>query len=304
MTTPKILVALDGSKTSESVLTYAETLLRRRDADLTLLLVMPKDEPSNHRAGRAYLDGVADRLRRKGAVLDVHVSIGRPAEQIAAFAVAGAYDLVLLCTRGKTGLKRVLFGSTAEEVLRLCSVPVLAVPPQADRTEPAAIRRILLPHDGSHRSGAAVRPAADLALAHEAKLCFVTVVSPTKKDELPVETVAANLFRQQKELQKEGLEVEVAVLYGEPAERILAYADETGADLLALSTHGRSGLDRVVYGSVADALLRKGRRPLLVVRTAAVPKTVAKSAAALRAKHRAFEKLEEGAVRSRTAYGR
>jgi nucleotide-binding universal stress UspA family protein len=149
-----------------------------------------------------------------------------------------------------------------------------------------------------------VRPAAELARAHDAKLCLVTVVSPTKKDELPVETVAANLFRQQKELQAEGLEVEVAVLYGDPAERILAYADETGADLLALSTHGRNGIDRVLYGSVAERLLRTGRRPLLVVRTAALPRATGKTVAAMKARHRAFEKREAGDVRVPTTYGR
>lgn len=303
MTTTRILAALDGSPASESVVEHLETLLKRQDADLTLLRVLPKEGTAPHRAAAAYLAEVAERLTRKGALLDTKILVGRPAEQIAAFAAGGGFDLLLLCSRGKAGLKRMLFGSTAEEVLRLASTPVLVVPPKAERPAPSLYRRILVPHDGSHRSAAVLRPAAELATAQEAKLTFVTVVSPTRKEDLPVETVAANLFREQKELQKRGLDVEVAVLYGDPAERVLAFAEENGTDLIALSTHGRTGLDRARYGSVAEALLRKGRRPMLVVRTAAIPKARGSSAAGLKAKHRAYERQELGRVTVKPGYG-
>jgi nucleotide-binding universal stress UspA family protein len=302
MKTPKMLVALDGSRTSESILAYVETLLRRQDANVTLFMVIPRDRPAETRSGQTYLDGVAQRLRRKGAVVDTRLQVGTPAEQIAAFAKGGDFDLIALCSRGKSGLKRALFGSTSEEVLRLTSTPVLVVPPLERHPAPSAIRKIVVPHDGSHRSGEALKPAAELALAQDSKICFVTVVSPTKKEELPVEIVAENLFRQQRELQKKNLEVEIAVLYGDPSERLIAFAQENQADLVALSTHGRSGLDRVLYGSVAESVLRKGQFPLLVVRTAAIPKTAGTGSAALRAKHRAFEHREEGVVASRTAY--
>ncbi len=281
--TDKILVALDGSKTSESILPYLESLLRFRDANVTLATV-GADRPT----AEAYLKGIADRLSRKGAVVDTEVLGGRPAEALTSYAAGGKFDLLALCSRGKTGLKRILFGSTAETILQTSTVPVLVVPPTADREAPAMVRKIVLPLDGSHRSATVLKPAAALAKAFGAKLCFVTVVSPVKKEELPVETVAHNLFREQKDLQKDGLEVEVAVLFGDPTERILAFTEENGADLVALSTHGRSGLDRVRFGSVADGLLRKGKRALLVVRTAAIPKTRGTTGKAMGAKHRAM----------------
>ncbi len=289
--TSKILVALDGSKTSESILSYLESLLHYQDADVTLATAVAPGKPSQAEKAHEYLQQVADRLNRKGAVVDVEVLTGKPAPALTAYAAGGHFDLLALCSRGKSGLKRLLYGSVAEEVLRSTSVPVLVVPPAGRRDAPEAVKRIVLPLDGSHRSAAVLKPAATLAKAFGAKLCFVTVVSSTKTEELPVETVAHNLFRDQKALQQEGLEVEVAVLYGDPTDRILAFAEENDADLIALSSHGRTGLDKALFGNVAESLLRKSHRPLLVVRSAAGPQTKGKTPDALKAKHRALQTL-------------
>jgi nucleotide-binding universal stress UspA family protein len=301
--TTKILVALDGSKTSEAVLPYLESLLHYQDADVTLATaVAPGPIPQMEAGG--YLKEAADRLRRKGAVVDIEVLTGKPASALTAYAAGGRFDLLALCSRGKTGLKRMLFGSVAEEILRSTTVPVLVVPPADRRQAPEAVKKIVVPLDGSHRSAAVLKPAAALAKAFGAKLCFVTVVSPTAAEDLPVETVAHNLFQDQKALQKNGLEVEVAVLYGDPTDRILAFAEENQADLIALASHGRTGLDKVVFGTVAESLLRRSRRPLLVVRSAAVPKTAGKSAGALKAKHRALELISKIPAPAKSPYSK
>lgn len=283
----KILVALDGTKTSESILAYVETLLRYQDADLTLVTVAPPGKPVETLAGRGYLKEIAERLGRKGAVVKFETLSGRPADALAAFASGGAFDLIALCSK-KGGLKRRLFGSVAEALLRSAVTPVLVAPPTADREAPAALKKILVPLDGSHRSASILKPAAALAKAFGAKLCFVTVVPLTKKEELPVETIAHNIFRDQKGLQKDGIEVEVAVLYGDPVERLLTFAEENNVDLIALSTHGRTGLDKIFFGNVAESLLRRSHRAMLVVRTAAVSKTETHSPRAYRAKGRAL----------------
>ena len=282
----KILVALDGSPSSESILKYMESLLRYQDADLTLARVSPPGKPTED----AYLKDVAERLSRKGAVVNIEALSGHPADALVGFAAGGRFDLLAMCSR-KKGLKRLLFGSVAEEVLRASTTPVLVVPPAEEREAPATLGKIVLPLDGSHRSASILKPAAALAKAFGSKLCFVTVVPSTKKDVLPVETVAHNLFRDQKALRKEGLEVDVAVLYGDPVERVLAFAEENDADLIGLSTHGRTGLNKIRFGNVAESLLRRGHRAMLVVRTAAIPKTKARSTRALKAKHHALETL-------------
>ncbi len=263
----RILAAVDGSPASESILPYLETLLRCQDADVTFVRVVPQGSPNEIHKASVYLNQLAAGLGRKGAVVDSQVLAGRPAAQIVGYAARGPYDLILMCTR-KTGLKRIVMGSVAEEVLRKSPVPVLAVHPQPGEAAQVEIRRILVPLDGSHRSASILPPVAALAKATGAKLVFTTVVEPRAKEDYPVEVVAKNLFKEQKELHREGLQTELCIRFGDPAAEILALGEAMKVDLIALSTHGRTGLERVRYGSVAESILRKGTPPLLVLRTA------------------------------------
>jgi len=263
----RILAAVDGSPASESILPYLETLLRCQDADVTFVRVVPHGSANEIRKASAYLNQLSAGLGRKGAVVDFQVLTGQPAAQIVGSAARGSYDLILMCTR-KTGLKRIVMGSVAEEVLRKSPVPVLAVHPQPQEGAKVEIRRILVPLDGSHRSASILPPVAALAKATGAKLVFTTVVEPRAKDDYPVEVVAKNLFKEQKELHREGLQTELCIRFGDPATEILALGEAMNVDLIALSTHGRTGLERVRYGSVAESILRKGTPPLLVLRTA------------------------------------
>jgi len=263
----KILAAVDGTPASESILPYLETLLRCQDADVTFVRVVPHGSPNEIHKANVYLLQLSAGLERKGAVVDSQVLAGGPAAQIVGYAASGKYDLILMCTR-KSGLKRIVLGSVAEEVLRKSPVPVLAVHPLAQKGGKVEIRRILVPLDGSHRSASILPVVAMLAKATGAKLVFTTVVEPRAKEEYPVEVVAKNLFKEQKELHREGLQTELCIRFGDPAAEILSLGEAMKVDLIALSTHGRTGLERVRYGSVAESILRKGTPPLLVLRTA------------------------------------
>ena len=225
---------------------------------------------------------------------------GNPSREIVRYAVRGKYDLVTLCTRGRGGLRRFVLGSVAEEVLRLSPIPVLVTHPTDKASAVGRIRRIVVPLDGSHRSASVLEPVSQIARAQGSGLNFVTVVPSTGKQELPVEVVSKNLFHEQGELRKDGLEVEITILYGDPATEILTFADHKEADLVAISTHGRTGLDRLRYGSVAESILRRGKFPLLVLRTAAIPRLTVSYPRALKASHRSLEAIhaaEELSVR-------
>jgi nucleotide-binding universal stress UspA family protein len=263
----KILTALDGTKASESILPYLETLLASQDANVTLVRVTPGRSTARAGEAQAYLDRVAEGLRSKGAVVDIHVLTGKPAPALVDMAVRGDYSLIVMCSRGKTGLKRLLLGSVAEEVLRRSPVPLLIVHPRSEAGEKPTMKRILVPLDGSHRSAAILSPLAALAKATGARLIFTTVVEPHAREEIPVEVLAKNLFRDQKQLIRQGIPTELIIRYGSPADEILSLGDVQGADLIALSTHGRTGLERARFGSVAESILRKGKLPLLLVRT-------------------------------------
>lgn len=264
----KILAALDGTKASESILPYLETLLASQDADVTLVHVVPDTAPEKVHKAYVYLNKVAKSLRDKGAVIDAHVLGGKPAASLVDMAVRGGYSLILMCSRGKKGLKRLLLGSVAEEILRRSPIPVLIVHPLGKPGEKPRIKRIVVPLDGSSRSGSILPHVAPIAKATGSKLLFMTIVEPHSKNEMPVEVVAKNLFREQKRLHKEGIPTELAIRYGDPTLEILSFGDVQDADLLALSTHGRTGVERALYGSVAESVLRNGKLPMLVLRTA------------------------------------
>jgi nucleotide-binding universal stress UspA family protein len=264
----KILAAVDGTAVSESILAYLETLLRCQDANVTFLRVVPRGTPAEIQKAAAELRPLAAELTRRGAVAETLVLAGRPAPQIVDVATRGTYDLIVMASRGKAGLKRLLLGSVAEEVLRTSPVPVLAVHPLPRNSGKPEIRKILVPLDGSHRSASILPPLATLAKATGAKLVFTTVVEPHAKEDYPVEVVAKNLFKEQKELHRVGIQTELCIRFGDPAREILALGEAMKVDLIALSTHGRTGLERVRYGSVAESILRAGTPPLLVLRTA------------------------------------
>jgi nucleotide-binding universal stress UspA family protein len=264
----KILTALDGTKASESILPYLETLLESQDANVTLVQVTPVWSNARTHEAYSYLNGVAEKLRAKGAVVDLHVLAGKPAETLVDMALRGNYSLIVMGSRGKTGLKRLLLGSVAEEVLRRSPLPVLIVHPPAATGEKPKLKRIVVPLDGSHRSATILPHVAALAKATGARLLFTTVVEPHAREEIPVELLARSLFRDQEQLLRQGIPTELIIRYGNPTDEILSLGTVQGADLLALSTHGRTGFERARFGSVAESLLRKGKLPLLLLRTA------------------------------------
>jgi nucleotide-binding universal stress UspA family protein len=264
----KILIALDGSKTSESILPYLETLLATRDANVSIVRVIPEDLSSRRQEAYAYLNRIAATLESKGAIVDAFVLVGKTARSIVDMAIRGRYSMILMCSRGKSGLKRLLLGSVAEEVLRLSPLPVLVVHPLTKFMETIRIKRIVVPLDGSHRSSSILEHVAPLAKATGAKLLFMTIVEPHAKDDLPSDVLARNLFREQKRLHKLGIQTELSIRYGDPVTEILSFGDVQSADLVALSTHGRTGLERMRFGSVTESVLRQGKFPLLVFRTA------------------------------------
>ena len=264
----KILTALDGTRTSESILPYLETLLVSQDANISLAQVIPAGAEARRKGAEAYLGRVAAELRAKGAVVDTHVLSGKPALSLVDMAVRGGYNLIVMCSRGKTGFQRLFLGSVAEEVLRRSPIPVLVVHPLGPGAPRLRFKRIVVPLDGSNRSGSILPHVAPLAKATGARVLFTTVIEPRAREVVPAEVVAKNLFREQKRLHRQGIRTEIAIRYGDPVAEILSFGDDQHADLVALSTHGRTGLERARFGSVAESVLRQGTLPVLVLRTA------------------------------------
>ena len=145
----KILVCLDGSKLAEQILPYAAEQAARFGSSLVLLQVVnlasiptptgiesvPVAVPDNllqeaEAAARDYLDGLAASLRQRGLKVQCVTLIGRPTESIVSYAEESGFDLIAIATHGHSGLKRLVFGSVADYVIRKSGLPILLIKPK------------------------------------------------------------------------------------------------------------------------------------------------------------------------------
>jgi nucleotide-binding universal stress UspA family protein len=292
-----LLVPLDGSRLAEAALPATAALVARLSGRVTLLHVVERNPPravhgerhlGEPAEARAYLDEVARRAFPAGAAVAVHVHEGAPndvVQSIVAHAAEFAPDLIVMCTHGRGGLGRVLFGSIAQQVIAKGSTPVLLVRPTAEgHAPPFACRRVLVPLDGSPAHAIDLPLAENLGRAVGATLHLMAVV-PTRATltgeqaaagqllprataemlEVQREEVEAYLADEAGRLGAAGVTVETEVCRGDPAAAIQECAARIGADLLVLASHGRNGLDAFLAGSVASTVARQATTPLLVV---------------------------------------
>lgn len=275
----------------------AEPILAR-DGDTRRVDTRDRDERDAEERARedAELTLLADRLSTQEdlgvttALLDGPVT---PA--LAAYAAEEGIDMVVMTTHGRSGLRRVLLGSVADELIRSTTLPVILVrpeegpstegerPPGAERPAEGgrrvggAVRHFLVPLDGSTVAEGVLEPVCELARALDAHMTLTNVVSiESVFGPRPVQLLRhrserrwarAYLDAVAKRIGSSVPRVTTHVTLGRaPAPTIADIADELDADLIALATRGLRGVRRAVQGSVAEQLLHHGRRPLLVVR--------------------------------------
>jgi nucleotide-binding universal stress UspA family protein len=292
-----ILVPLDGSTFSERALPIAVALQRLLGARLVLVRaanasVIPGTDPTHAQCqaideATAYMQGVADLLEQQGVRTEVAVPYGEAAEAIRLEIKLWQADLVVMCTHGRSGLGRWIYGSVAENLLAHSSTPILLVRPTGapvrltDGPEPP---RLIVPLDGSPFAEAALPYALDLACALGAGLELLQVVTPAAQifpEQVMVSQVAvedagrlveedcarasAYLAEVAAQLQIDGPDIHTSVQVGHPADVILHEAQATDARLLVLATHGRTGLRRLLMGSVAHEIVHRTLLPVLLV---------------------------------------
>jgi nucleotide-binding universal stress UspA family protein len=291
-----ILVPLDGSPLAERVLPYAIRLGRLPGARLVLVrahsptdqqafvsregLVDPRpitDDPDRERAA-AELRATAERLRREGLSVELHVYQGAASGAIRSAAHATGADIIAMSTHGRSGLGRWVYGSVAEEVLRTTALPTLLVSSQCDHAWPVDRGlRVLVPLDGSPLAAEVLGPVRDFAAALGGELTLLGVIEPVfvafpeaalPEDDTPARSAALREYLEgvAKGLRTAGSGVDVRVAEGKPAGTIAAVAERDGADVIAMATHGHTGLARLVLGSVATGTLQRSGVPLLLLR--------------------------------------
>lgn len=294
----RLLVPLDGSRLAEAVLPVIERLAPAYQATVVLLHVIERGAPATVHGERhlqtaqeatAYLDGLAARLHAQGIPVETHahdVPEGDVARSIAAHAQEERADLIVLCTHGSGGIRDLLFGSIAQQVLRRGTVPVLLARPAPAGDAPLfAPRRVLVPLDGTAAAEAALSPAQDLAQRLGAVVHLVMVVATpgTVRGErqalaqaLPAATRASldleeteardYLSEVASRLRGAGVAVTTEVRRGNTPRTLADEAAEPEVGLVVVATHGRAGVQAIWAASVTARLLGRTRAPLLLLR--------------------------------------
>jgi nucleotide-binding universal stress UspA family protein len=293
-----IVVPLDGSSLGERALPYATSLVRESGAQLILVQALQHAEAGkggDREAAEAYLGDIAWILTGEGIAATTEVAGGDAAEVIIRTARQRWADLIAMSTHGRSGLGRWLYGSVADALLRRAETPVLLVPAAADQPWPKRPHaggkrgfKILVPLDGSELALEAVDPAADLAAALGDDLLLLQVAEPPRYPYgegyayLPYDPAADLVAAKQylegvaAMLRARQLTVDVQTDVGFAAATIAQVAQEQGIDAIAMATHGRSGLARLVLGSVTTGVLHQARHPLLLVSPIGVSKETPK----------------------------
>jgi len=272
-----ILVPLDGTPEAASALPLARALLAGPEPRLILVRVVESTATTS--TADEYLRTV---VTGPGPSTETLVLCGRPGEQIVHAAATHGVDGVVMATHARAELGRLILGSVAEEVVAASPVPVILTHPGATHVTP--IRSLLVPLDGSPGSKRALATATQLAREYGAKIDLVTVVrgmpgyvakplpgvslghliSPTWQ---AIRQSAEDMLQKTvTQLRRGGLEAAAHAVIGEAAQGIVTTADNTGADLIVMSTHALRGPARGLLGSVAAAVVREASCPVLLVR--------------------------------------
>ncbi|RPH42502.1 MAG: universal stress protein [Planctomycetota bacterium] len=266
----RILVPLDGSPTAEAILTHLRRLPIRHESEIILFQALPLSPFEDGQEPEKYLRRVSFQLTNDGYPSRYLLRPGLPAESILETAVEERASMIALSTHGRTGVARWVLGSVAEKVLQASPLPVLVarsfpLPGSQGKWESMPIRGFLVPLDGSRLSLAALDPLFHLARGVDASVTLLHVTDPTPYDgrwESPDETLkeADHLLR------SACIPAQVEHRKGDPGDQILKAIEGGGVDLVAMTTHGRSGPSRWVFGSVTAKVLRSTTVPMLVVR--------------------------------------
>ena len=302
LTIKHILCPVDFSEFSRHAFDRAVAVARSYGSDITILHVLPV--PSAVPAlpygpegpGPFGLESV-DRARALAELprfLETEHALGvrlhyqvaeAPAvhKEVLLQTARAAADLVVMGTHGRSGFNHLILGSIAEKTLRMSAVPVLVVPPRAPDVVPAGrdpFRHVLCAVDFSPDSVGALAYAASLARHAAGRLTLVHAVEPIPVGHDPMvgdgfdmdayreavaESAQAQLQRSVDEARTFGCTADSVLARGKPYKEILRVAGELQVDLVVIGTHGRSALDRLVFGSTTEHLVRRATCPVLTV---------------------------------------
>ena len=290
----KILVPLDGSKLGEAALSHGEELAWAFDSELHLLGVCDRGDDKHRRLMQAYLDKKADDVGRNVSETPLHVKAivldGEPASRINEYALQERVDLIIVVSHGHTGIMPWTMGSTANKIVHGAPAPVLLLRAAAVKKkgpQKGTFSKVLLPLDGSEAGESALPYILEIAARLKSQVTLLSVVEsgqrvhtiggldfirfPEQQVQKMKQELSGYLDSAVKRFRDRGIEARGEVRSGHAAEEIINYAKAAGARLVAMSSHGKSGLREWVFGSVSNKVLHAGKTHLLLVKLAPSP---------------------------------
>ncbi|WP_267643818.1 universal stress protein [Haloarchaeobius amylolyticus] len=280
----RILVPTDGSEAALTAAECAAALARRFGAAVDVVHVPEQRErlfaPSEAEATAAAAEHVEETravvteagIEPTTAILDEPDQIH---EVLARYVDDNDVDCIVMGTHGRTGFDRYVLGSVTERTIRTASVPVVTVHEETAMPAEAAFERLLVPTDGSESAMAAAEHAATFASAMDADIHVINAVDTTAApggvesayitDELEnageqaIERLGAHIES------SGGTVTKSSVVHGSPYRAIVEYAEENDVDCIVMGTHGRTGLDRYLLGSVTERVVRLASVPVVTV---------------------------------------
>src|SRR3990170_106085 len=286
--TNRLLLATDGSLFSEGAIREAIRLAKRCSSKLAAISVIetnpeyetiaPQLLEKAERPARGHLESVKAQAKKEGVEITTSILEGEDSYNfISDEAVKNKTTMIIMGRRGKTGLKRLVIGTPPARVLGHAPCNVLVVP----RAAQVGFRNILVATDGSRYAAAAASEAIGIAKKNKSKLIVLAVV-PSESMQ-PMDIVHSQMSRDviaEKELsvaensaktvkavaQKEGVAVEAFIMGGRPADAIVQTAKEKNVDVIMLGSHGKTGIDKLLMGSVAERVIVLAACAVLVVK--------------------------------------
>ncbi len=293
----RILVPLDGSDLAETALPYSEELAGTLGSDIRIIHVSEAYDDKSDHMHQLYMDNMIEAIRsgaqkyteasgRKEVNVGSVQLYGHAAEQIVDYADREKNSLIVMATHGQSGIRRWLLGNVATKVVMAAKQPVMLVRAQEAThkvNEKRKLRKVLVPLDGSKESETIIPHIGELVFKLKAEIVLLQVIAPAhfghsfseeaafvSPNPQQMETIMTK-YKSYLEtvgviLRDRGIKTEWGVAFGIPAEAIISTADSVQADLVAMSTHGLSGIGRWALGSTANKVLHAGSTPVLLVR--------------------------------------
>ncbi len=286
--TERVLLTTDGSEFSEGAVREAIRLAKQCGSTLSAMTVIetnpeyetiaPQFLEKAEKTAWTHLEAVKARARKEGVDCAVSVHEGEDSYRLIADEAAKfKASMIVMGRRGRKGFKRLMMGSTTARVIGHAPCNVLVVPRAAE----VSFKSILVATDGSKYSTAAVSEAIGIAKRNNSKLTVIAVVPSEIAAPTDIEFVMAQReLIAEKEMReaeknakavkeaavKEGVAAQGFVMTGKPADAIVESAKEKNCDLIVLGSHGRTGLEKLLMGSVAERAIVLAACAVLVVK--------------------------------------